>query len=221
MYIYIYIDTYTCANLHPRCRILFYTLAYGLTPKTTHARTPHPHPNQPAFPTRARRPGNRPTPVCDRSLSPSPQSLSTTSLDPLFLRSWWRRFLQGDYGGAGVGGGVVLRRRLGISICTRPFFLPPASISCLLTLSSGSRSQTRLIWGEAAAAPLMKGPKGPCWWFARAHWWAPPSTYGSMPIFCLGFHVRAFLSMVPCMCFFTRVPFSFLSYYIFATELSV
>jgi hypothetical protein len=154
-------------------------------------------------------------------MRPIPQSLSTTSRDPLFLRSRRRQFLQGDYNGAGVGSGVVLRRRLGISICTRPFFLPLASTSCLLTLSSGSRSQKRLIRGDATAAPLMKGP---CWWFARALWWAPPlapSTYGSMPVLCLGFHVRAFLSMVPCMFFFPRVLFSFLSYYIFATELSV
>jgi hypothetical protein len=72
------------------------------------------------------------------------------SLD--FFPSRLSRFLQGDSGGAGVGGGVGLRRRLSLSICTRPFFLPPASTSCVLIHSLGSRdSQTRLMRGEGAA----------------------------------------------------------------------
>jgi hypothetical protein len=152
IYIYIYI-------LHPRCRMRFYThrarpartepanpLAShpkqnnGRThARHTHARTnPHPQPAR-GHPVTA---DHAPHPLTvDRSLSLSSIHFRLLLSDPLFVRSRHRRFLQGDSGGAGVGGGVGLRRRLGLSICTGPFFLPPASTSCLLTHSSRSRDR--------------------------------------------------------------------------------
>jgi hypothetical protein len=115
--------------------------------KTTHARTPHPRPNQPAFATRARPPGNRrPLPF------PIPYSLSTTSLRSPFPsipaaaispRRLRRR------GGRRRRGSPAAPRDLNLYA---PFLLALARISCLLTLSSESRSQTRLIRGEDSAA---------------------------------------------------------------------
>jgi hypothetical protein len=112
------------------------------------ARTPHPCPNQPAPVKPARGPpGNRRPRTRISVLILSSQ---IPSLD--FFPSRLSRFLQGDSGGAGVGGGVGLRRRLSLSICRRPFFLPPALTSCVLIHSLGSRySQTRLMRGEGAA----------------------------------------------------------------------
>jgi hypothetical protein len=134
---------YTCANLHPRCRILFYTLDYGLTPKPTHACCTNTRTN-PQTQTARDDPVTDPHPSATapfphprshfRLLTRSPFSaILAVAISPRRLR---RR---------GVGGGVGLRQLLGISIYTRPFFLPPASTSCLLTHSSGSRSQTRLM----------------------------------------------------------------------------
>jgi hypothetical protein len=155
---------YICAILHPRCRITFYTLL--LPPRS-------PPTNQPTHPTEPSVPGNcpppparpdsltaHPTPTCPSRTQPVPTPTHTPdpplALEPCDDSRGRRRRPRGRVAAAWVSGGAS-----GSQFVRAPSFLPPASTSCLLTHSSGSRIAHKADARRGCStAPRMKDP---CW----------------------------------------------------------